>query len=153
MPLQFLHQYPNCRVIIDCTELEIQRPCNPTEQQLTFSYYKNANTLKALVGISPSGAVTFISDLWVSFKKILHFLKGNIQFTLEQRSENKAISNKRVHIERAIGRIKIFRYFEGAIPYNSLHNLNEVFFIVAFLTNFNKPLINVLPLNSEKKKK
>lgn len=64
MPVKFKQFYPDCRVIIDCTEIEIQKPFNPNEQQATFSFYKNTNTLKALVGISPSGAFTFISDFW-----------------------------------------------------------------------------------------
>ena len=33
-------------------------------QQMTFSSYKNDNTYKALIGISPSGAITFISKLF-----------------------------------------------------------------------------------------
>ena len=31
---------------------------------MTFSAYKNHNTFKALVGISPSGAITFVSKLF-----------------------------------------------------------------------------------------
>ena len=33
-------------------------------QQLAFSNYKNHNTYKGLVGISPSGSLIFISDLF-----------------------------------------------------------------------------------------
>ena len=33
-------------------------------QSSTFSYYKNHNTVKALVGISPGGVITFVSQLW-----------------------------------------------------------------------------------------
>ena len=33
-------------------------------QSLTYSSYKHHNTFKALVGISPTGAVTFISELY-----------------------------------------------------------------------------------------
>ena len=41
-------------------------PSNPSAQQLTFSNYKNHNmhTAKALVGITPSGAICFNSDLY-----------------------------------------------------------------------------------------
>ncbi|GFN87528.1 THAP domain-containing protein 2 [Plakobranchus ocellatus] len=53
------------RVIIDATEFYLQKPGNPTQQQASFSNYKNNNTLKALIGIAPSGAISFISDLWL----------------------------------------------------------------------------------------
>lgn len=33
-------------------------------QQQTFSSYKNHNTLKVLIGITPSGAISFISKLY-----------------------------------------------------------------------------------------
>lgn len=51
-------------MIIDATEICIERPSNPEAQQLTFSSYKNSNTLKALVGITPKGGVCFVSYLY-----------------------------------------------------------------------------------------
>ena len=45
-------------------EIFIEKPKNPTAQQLTFSKYKNHNTFKALIAISPAGAVSFVSDLY-----------------------------------------------------------------------------------------
>ena len=62
-PAQF-KQYPNTRILIDCTEVFIQRPSSLQSQALTFSNYKNHNTFKVLVGISPGGVITFVSDLW-----------------------------------------------------------------------------------------
>ena len=64
MPGQFRRLYPNTRIIIDATEVFIQRPSNPTAQQLTFSTYKNHNTAKVLAGITPSGAFSFISPMY-----------------------------------------------------------------------------------------
>ena len=64
MPPQFKEQYPNTRIIIDATEVYIQKPSNPHAQLLTFSSYKNHNTAKALAGITPSGALSFISPLY-----------------------------------------------------------------------------------------
>ncbi|GFU38852.1 uncharacterized protein NPIL_35121, partial [Nephila pilipes] len=37
------------RIIVDCTEFPIQKPSSPMEQQLTFSRYKNTNTLKGMI--------------------------------------------------------------------------------------------------------
>ncbi|KAG8171440.1 hypothetical protein JTE90_006847 [Oedothorax gibbosus] len=125
------------------------QPFNVVEQQLTFSHYKNSNTLKALIGIAPSGGVTFISDLYcgsISDKEFFKrsgllqllekgdivladkgfrieeelieaeiglmqplFLKEKIQFTIEERSKNKLVSCLRVHVERAISRIKTWK--------------------------------------------
>ena len=63
-PACFKNKYKRTTVIIDATEIYIEKPSNPEAQQLTFSTYKNTNTLKALVGITPSGSVCFISDLY-----------------------------------------------------------------------------------------
>ena len=67
--------YPNLRCTIDATEIYIEQPSSPEAQQLTFSSYKNHNTLKALIGISPSGSITFVSDLYggnISDKRTHH---------------------------------------------------------------------------------
>ena len=64
MPKVFKEKYPSTRVIIDATEIFVQQPAIPELQQLTFSNYKNHNTYKGLVGISPSGAVILVSDLY-----------------------------------------------------------------------------------------
>lgn len=65
MPPIFQKNFPACRVIIDATEFYVQKPGNPTQQQASFSSYQNNNTLKALIDIAPSGAISFISDLWL----------------------------------------------------------------------------------------
>ena len=64
MPKEFKEQFPMTRVIIDGTEIPIQKPSNISDQSATWSSYKNRNTLKCLVGISPRGAVTFISNAY-----------------------------------------------------------------------------------------
>ena len=57
-------KYPDTRVIIDCTEFFIEKPSSPSAQKATWSDYKHHNTVKLLVGITPSGAFSFISKLW-----------------------------------------------------------------------------------------
>ena len=64
LPMTFKKQYPRTRVIIDATEVYIDQPRLPDIQQMTFSSYKNSNTFKALVGISPDGVITFVSSLY-----------------------------------------------------------------------------------------
>ncbi|CAH3117632.1 unnamed protein product [Porites lobata] len=49
------------RVILDCTEIFIEKPSCFRAQSAT---YKSHNTAKGLVEISPQGAVTFVSDLF-----------------------------------------------------------------------------------------
>ena len=62
MPLDFKAKYPETRVILDATEVKIQKPGNIKEQAATWSCYKNDNTVKTMVGIAPKGVVTFVSD-------------------------------------------------------------------------------------------
>ena len=64
MPDCFKFGYPFTRVILECTEIFIEKPSCFRAQSATYSSYKSHNTAKGLVGISPLGAVTFISDLF-----------------------------------------------------------------------------------------
>ena len=64
MPQCFKENYPSTRCIIDATEIFIQQPSSPAAQQMTFSSYKNHNTLKAIVAITPNGSVCFVSKLF-----------------------------------------------------------------------------------------
>lgn len=51
--------YPTTRVVLDSTEIFVQ---TPTSLSQLYSSYKSNNTLKGLiVGITPHGAVSFIS--------------------------------------------------------------------------------------------
>ena len=64
LPKCFQPLYKDVRVIIDCTEIRVERPSDFEVQGATYSSYKSCNTLKALVGISPSGIPTYVSDLF-----------------------------------------------------------------------------------------
>ena len=64
MPACFKISYPQTHVIIDCTELFIERPSSCRNQSITYSSYKNHNTAKGLIGISPSGYPSFVSSLY-----------------------------------------------------------------------------------------
>ncbi len=64
MPDVFKEKYPSTRVIIDCTEITCEMPGSLLLNGELFSSYKNHTTLKGLIGIAPSGAITFISQLY-----------------------------------------------------------------------------------------
>lgn len=64
MPEDFKKKYSSTRVIIDCTEVRCQMPSSLQLNGELFSNYKHHTTLKSLIGISPGGAITFISQLY-----------------------------------------------------------------------------------------
>ncbi len=64
MPDGFKVTFPKTRVIIDGMECPVVKPKSPIAQQATFSTYKNRNTLKVLVGCSPSGVVSLVSPAY-----------------------------------------------------------------------------------------
>ena len=64
MPPSFRQWYPTTRVIIDATEFFIEKPSSLARQSATWSSYKNHNTFKLLLGISPDGTFTFVSHLY-----------------------------------------------------------------------------------------
>ena len=52
------------RCIIDCSEVFIERPKKLDAQAATWWDYKSHNTIKFLIGISPTDFVTFLSDTY-----------------------------------------------------------------------------------------
>lgn len=65
MPNDFRQLFPRTRIVIDCTELFTHRPASLVSQTLTYSHYKSTMTWKALIGITPHGVLSFVSDLWL----------------------------------------------------------------------------------------
>lgn len=64
MPTVFKEEYPNCRVIIDCTEFRVEQPKNVDERIFLYSNYKKGYTVKLLVGCAPNGMITFVSKCY-----------------------------------------------------------------------------------------
>ncbi len=64
MPMVFRKHFPKCVVIIDCFELFLERPTNLLARAQTYSAYKHHNTVKYLIGVTPQGTVSFISEGW-----------------------------------------------------------------------------------------
>lgn len=61
MPPAFRLRYNNVRSIIDCFEVEIQKPKKATKQARSWSSYKNGNTVKFLISIEPDGKINYVS--------------------------------------------------------------------------------------------
>lgn len=64
MPSDFKRLYASTRVIVDGVEVPIKKTGKPTAQQVTYSSYKNRNTLKALIGITPGGLTSYITPAY-----------------------------------------------------------------------------------------
>ncbi|XP_038058996.1 uncharacterized protein LOC119730263 [Patiria miniata] len=56
--------YPNARCIIDCFEFKTERPPTVKSQFLMYSSDKGTYTCKVLVGISPHGLISFLSQTY-----------------------------------------------------------------------------------------
>lgn len=73
LPECFRSKFGKAVVIIDCTEVFIERATNLLARSQTWSNYKSHNTIKYLLGITPQGTISFVSKAWggrVSDKQI-----------------------------------------------------------------------------------
>jgi len=180
MPLCFKQNFPQTRVIIDCTEIMIEMPSSCRSQSATFSSYKNHNTAKGLLGISPHGYPSFVSNLYAgrtSDKKITKdcgilnllepgdqimadrgfdieedlppnvtlnippFLNEKDQLSLEEEVKTRKIASVRVHVERAIARIKNFRILHQVVPITVAKDLDKIWGVCSYITLFLPPII------------
>lgn len=69
-------------------------------------------------------------------------LEGKKQFSEEEDIKNRRNSQVRVHVERAIRRVKVFRFLRGNFPIRCVHLLSKVWKVCAWLTAFLPPLID-----------
>ncbi|XP_066596476.1 uncharacterized protein [Prorops nasuta] len=172
--------YPNCRAIIDCTELQCETPPTIEQRALMYSTYKSGFTVKYLIAITPSGYISFISkgyggratDGFIAndsgFIKLLEpgdevmadkgfpqirseLLKKECtiimppfafdpQFTREEVLEGYSIASVRIHVERAIQRIKIFRVLDR-VNIEMLPYIDTIMHVACVLANNKEPLI------------
>ncbi|XP_077506275.1 uncharacterized protein LOC144115681 [Amblyomma americanum] len=175
--------------IIDCTEVFIQRPILMTARSQTYSHYKHHNTVKILVVISPSGAITFVSKAWggrtpdkeITLRSGLldkvkegdvflvdrgfrcgemfaargatllmpSLTKNRAQLPGAEVTTSRKVSSVRIHVERAIQRLKVFRIFQTVLPLNfvkrtgdkNLASIDKVVVVCSALVNLQTPII------------
>ena len=68
------------------------------------------------------------------------FLGQNSQFTKEEVEHTQEIARLRIHVERAIRRVKEYHIFDGVIPLNVAGSLNQIWTVCSLLTNFRGPI-------------
>lgn len=182
MPPSIRENYPQTRVIVDCTEIYIEMPTSPATQSATFSSYKHHNTAKGLIGISPAGNVTFVSELYagrtsdkertndcgiLKLSEPGDVIMADRGFTIEQSDlpngvtvnippfltdeshqlinsaevTTRRIAHERIHVERAIQKIKKFRILRQVIPLSMAADINKIWGTCCYLTLFQKPLV------------
>lgn len=63
--MNFLEAFEKCvAIIVDCFDMRTARPSNLQACAQAFPHYKGMHTMKYLIGITPQGAVAFISKGW-----------------------------------------------------------------------------------------
>jgi hypothetical protein len=72
---------------------------------------------------------------------ILPFLRQGSSFTEDECSQTREIAALRIHIERAIQRIKQYRWLAAPIPISQMDIAGDVFLVSAFLTNLLPSLV------------
>lgn len=186
MPNSFRSLYPRTRVIIDCTEFFFQRPRSPSAQSDTYSTYKSRNTGKCLLGISPSGTFTFVSEVYggnvsdryitehsnfielieegddvmadrgFTIRDLLTKKKATLnmppftrkctwgkkkRLNVNEIKQTRKIAKLRVHVERAIQRLKQFKLLSTTIPWHLKPVVNQMVKVGVFLCNLMPKLV------------
>ena len=68
------------------------------------------------------------------------FLKENPQFLEEENILTRSIAHHRIHIERAIGKIRNFSVLERKLPISMCGQINQIWCVCALLSNFQDPI-------------
>ncbi|KAJ8671462.1 hypothetical protein QAD02_002721 [Eretmocerus hayati] len=61
LPIPFRYRYSDVQSIIDCFEIEIEKPSDAMNQSMTWSQYKGCNTYKGFLSVTGDGLMNFVS--------------------------------------------------------------------------------------------
>ena len=109
-------------VIIDCTEVQIDKPKNPLSQEQSYSYYKRFNTVKVRLDIPD-------------------FVPQKGQLGQKQLYRSKNLSSKRLHVERIISLGKTSKILTGPITFNIVSLSSRIIFVCFMRVNFRPKII------------
>ena len=76
------------------------------------------------------------------------FMNGKDQLSVEEETETRRIASVRIHVERAIERVKNYKILQGRYPTSMIAELNKIWVICCYLINFLPPLVNDAILSS-----
>ena len=176
-------KFPLARVILDCTEVYTQKPSSLQANKEIYSNYKNHNTFKYLVGVSPHPAVVYVSQAWGGRASDKHITgqsqnliealnpgeqvmvdrgfaiesilvpkgvqlvipdfkgQGRSQLTETEGKNSEKIAEARIHVERAMQRIKLYHIFDREFKLSMTHLAEQIFTVCAYLVNFQTPFL------------
>lgn len=180
LPVCF-NKYKTTRVVLDCTEVIVQKCKCVTCRIKSYSHYKWNHTIKWLIGITPSGLISYISpgyggrasdkaifnkEKFISkcdpfdaimvdkgfmidkeceenFVKLIRppFLAKQNEFSQADAEATADIARARVHVERAIQRIKIYRIVKDKIDWYMFSSMDYIMTIIGGLVNLSPPIL------------
>jgi len=70
------------------------------------------------------------------------FLESSNQFSAAEVQQTKMIAKVRIHVERAIEKIKAHHIFDSEVPLSMLGTIDQPYTVVRLLTNFQGLLIS-----------
>ena len=95
--------------------------------------------------------VTIMADRGFTIKDVLKelgidlnippFLEGRHQLPAEEVEKGRKIASLRIHVERAIGRLKNYNILKQTIPISMARLTNQIVCVCAFLSNFQPALV------------
>ena len=123
----------------------IEMPSSCRSQSATFSSYKNHNTNDTNEPgdqVMADRGFDIEDDLPANTTlNIPPFLNGKDQLSLEEEVRTRKIASVRVHVERAIARIKNFRILHQVVPITIAKDLDKIWAVCSYLTLFLPPII------------
>ena len=143
--------------IIDCTEIFIKQPQNQLTQAQVYSNYKSHNTIKYLTGITPAGAVSFLSYGWGrrdSDKRCwyistlicwyIYISTTSCWYVNISRDVDisQQIAHVQIHVEYITGQLKKFKILGSVIPICIVDLHDEIMTSVHGLINLSPSVVN-----------
>ncbi|XP_037515755.2 uncharacterized protein LOC119392906 [Rhipicephalus sanguineus] len=178
----YFKEYPDTRMVLDCTEIPCERPKDLKSRILTYSHYKRTYTAKVLVSETPGGLISYVSaayggkasDSFITkdtglletcipavdavmvdkgfliqelckeknIKMIRPPFLKQPQLTTEEAVTNQAVARARVHVERAIQRMKLFKILQNRLDLDLLPYIDAIITVIVGTTNLSKPIFS-----------